>query len=224
MKYFVDMENVGLAGLAGAEKLEPDDELILFVSDHSATKDVLKALYHVEASVHFRYVSTTAKNAMDFVLVSCIGVSLAKGEDTVCIVSKDHGYEAVRTFWRERGVDIKFAPNVSDGQSRWDEIAGLDFGDLSFDQIAKPVSVEEESQPRKVSVAQNHPAGDAGTMGMWLKKHFPKWKKTERKKVLTALRTSSDDVCYEVLKGISKKKQKEVFDAAVKTGLRKYVE
>lgn len=113
MIYFVDFENTGLIGLVGAENLSAKDTIVLFASDHTPEKGVLKKLASTKASISIKYVNTTAKNAMDFCLVSYLGAEIANGRRRLCIVSQDKGYDATVSFWKERGVPVSVSPDLS---------------------------------------------------------------------------------------------------------------
>lgn len=113
MIYFIDFENTGLIGLAGAENLSAKDTIVLFASDHTPEKGVLKKLASTKASISIKYVNTTAKNAMDFCLVSYLGAEIANGRRRLCIVSQDKGYDAAVLFWKDRGVPVFVSPDLS---------------------------------------------------------------------------------------------------------------
>lgn len=113
MIYFIDFENTGLIGLAGAENLSAKDTIMLFASDHTPEKGVLKKLASTKVTVSIKYVNTTAKNAMDFCLVSYLGAEIANGRRRLCIVSQDKGYDAAVSFWEDRGISISVSPDLS---------------------------------------------------------------------------------------------------------------
>lgn len=123
MKFFIDFENVGTAGLKGIEKLSGRDCVVLFISDHTTEKGVMKMLSSTRARIRIEYVSTTAKNAMDFCLISSVGAEIARGRKNICIVSSDRGYNAACSFWSEHGVEIGITGNIAGDPCRYEETA-----------------------------------------------------------------------------------------------------
>lgn len=106
--YLVDFENVKSKGLVGIDKLDKDDNVIIFYSENSDTISfemhcqVLKA----KANVEYMKVRVGGKNALDFQLSTLLGYIVAKGCNThVFVISGDKGFDKLHDFWENTFKD-----------------------------------------------------------------------------------------------------------------------
>ena len=110
----VDFENTHASGLEGYTYLNESDTLVMYYSDENSavTKGVVEDLR--KNGVHVRLVKLLKQhsNALDMYIASTTGMFLDSGEK-ICIVSKDHGYAAVRDFWHSlRGAEILLGETI----------------------------------------------------------------------------------------------------------------
>lgn len=114
MIILVDFENTHASGLDGYTYLNESDTLVMYYSDENSavTKGVVDDLR--KNGVHVRLVKLLKQhsNALDMYIASTTGMFLDSGEK-ICIVSKDHGYAAVRDFWHSlRGAEILLGETI----------------------------------------------------------------------------------------------------------------
>ena len=114
MIILVDFENTHASGLDGYTYLNESDTLVMYYSDENSavTKGVVEDLR--KNGVHVRLVKLLKQhsNALDMYIASTTGMFLDSGEK-ICIVSKDHGYAAVRDFWHSlRGAEILLGETI----------------------------------------------------------------------------------------------------------------
>ncbi len=116
MIILVDFENTHASGLEGYTYLNESDTLVMYYSDENSavTKGVVDDLR--KNGVHVRLVKLLKQhsNALDMYIASTTGMFLDSGEK-ICIVSKDHGYAAVRDFWHSlRGAEILLGETIKE--------------------------------------------------------------------------------------------------------------
>ncbi len=116
--YLVDSENVGESwiDLMGDE----DDTFLIFYTGRSPRIDYEHAISLMNANKKPEFIHCyEGNNALDFQLVSYLGYLLRSEEDSeMVIVSNDTGFDAVISFWNERGKDIKrLAANFTENES-----------------------------------------------------------------------------------------------------------
>lgn len=112
MKYFVDFENVKNSGIVGVENLGKDDAVIIFYNESSTmTMKTHKLLETALCEKEYILVTQSGKNALDFQLSTYLGFFVSR-EKEFCIVSQDHGYDAVISFWKTRNVLVKRLNNL----------------------------------------------------------------------------------------------------------------
>ncbi|MDR0804558.1 MAG: hypothetical protein LBN42_02070 [Oscillospiraceae bacterium] len=114
MRYFyVDFENVHSDGLKGLEELTADDTVYFFYSDNAnaLTFDLLFSLENANCISKYYRSERTARNSLDFQIVTFIGANIVNHPDAKHIViTIDGGYDASVDFWntefaaRETGV------------------------------------------------------------------------------------------------------------------------
>ncbi len=116
MIILVDFENTHASGLEGYTYLNENDTLVMYYSDENSavTRGVVEDLK--SNGVHVRLVKLLKQhsNALDMYIASTTGMYLDSGEK-ICIVSKDHGYAAVRDFWHSlRGAEILLGETIKE--------------------------------------------------------------------------------------------------------------
>lgn len=109
MKYYIDTENVGPAGLMGIGKLSPSDEVILFARG-PLSKKITQAATNTHARITIQPVTGDTKNAMDFVIVALVGMNAQPG----VIVSKDQGYTPAVMLMQSKGITVMEAKSIDD--------------------------------------------------------------------------------------------------------------
>ena len=113
--YLIDLENVNSGGFEGADNLDESDELIVFFSEKADTLKIptITALLKTAAQIKFYKCKNGIMNAMDFDIVSVLGIICTQDREFV-IVSRDKGFDVVVERYRSFGKK-----NVS----RWVTIA-----------------------------------------------------------------------------------------------------
>ena len=205
MMYFVDFENTGVSGLEGIENLTGRDCVVLFASDHTTEKGVMKRLSGTKARIRIEYVSTTAKNAMDFCLISSVGAEIAKGKKNLCIVSNDKGYDAARNFWNERGISVKSLSSISEKPQK--------------QKVTVSALPAVRSEPVKKA-----PKNASTDLGQFLKKHFgDRVAKKERQNLRKVLINKDADACMDAFTKlqISSNEASETENFLISNGIRK---
>ena len=110
----VDYENVNEKGLTGLEKLKQTDRLILFYNNSSKISiDKLISISKLNIKMDYFKVTTTAKNSLDFQLISYLGYLIANdSESNYFIISNDTGFDSAVAFWKARNVAICRKGNI----------------------------------------------------------------------------------------------------------------
>lgn len=101
--YLVDYENVHSNGLVGVEELTRTDTVIVFCREDDV-KRIEAFLFDkkIKCKVYCNIVSAHTKNALDFEIVTYIGLYREK-YTVFFIVSGDHGYDAaIEQLMREK--------------------------------------------------------------------------------------------------------------------------
>ena len=110
--FLVDYENEGGRNLEGISfaGLTEEDELIIFYSkkSYSINMERHKELERVKAKKFYIQIEVGSPNALDFQLSTFLGACIHKNpNNTYYIVSKDHSFEYVCRFWKDKGVYVK---------------------------------------------------------------------------------------------------------------------
>lgn len=114
--YLVDYENVNKAGLNGVSKLSENDVVCIFYTDNadSISFGLHKRLNESQATIIYKKVESSIKNALDFQLSTHLGYIIHENADNpynYFIVSNDKGYDVLIHFWKNK-ANIQFASNV----------------------------------------------------------------------------------------------------------------
>lgn len=101
--FLVDTENVGWAGLTGANKLDSDDIIYILmgtgVNSRSVKGDLVVDLLKSKAQYVIEETKHEGKNYLDFQLSLIVGRLIERHEDAeFIIISKDQGYKAVTDY------------------------------------------------------------------------------------------------------------------------------
>ncbi|MDE6796794.1 MAG: hypothetical protein K2J36_02105, partial [Ruminococcus sp.] len=139
--YLIDYENVHYTGLTGIEKLTENDRLIIFYTANAETLtfSVYEKLIACKAEIQLHKVQCGGKNALDFQLATFLGYVLGNNPDTDChIISNDKGYEYVINFWKEKNIEIKISPNITEALKP----------ETDFDKAVKPLNLSKEDKNR----------------------------------------------------------------------------
>ena len=115
--YLIDYENVHIKGMNGVESLGEKDSVMIFYSERSNTLtfSLHERINASRAAVQLISVTAGSKNSLDFQLVTYLGWLIAKrGGESYVIVSRDQGFQSVVSFWKERGIRIKCAYDLSE--------------------------------------------------------------------------------------------------------------
>ncbi len=101
--FLVDTENVGWAGLTGANKLDGDDIIYILmgtgVNSRTVKGDLVVDLLKSKAQYVIEETNHAGKNYLDFQLSLIVGRLIEKYQDAeFIIISKDQGYKAVTDY------------------------------------------------------------------------------------------------------------------------------
>lgn len=121
--YLVDTENVGSSWKILLEKKTKNDKIYLFYTENSPHISYADMLEIVQYPNAFEAIPCcTGKNALDFQLASYLGFLVKSAPKTqYCIFSKDTGYDALVSFWSEKGYSVQRLDAVSFEQQKKEE-------------------------------------------------------------------------------------------------------
>lgn len=107
--YCIDFENISDPGIIGISKLTDKDEVVIFYGSNNKSISFVshEMIVLANCKVTIMKCEKSAKNYLDFQLVSYIGMRLGKENfEQVVIVSKDTGFDSVIDFWTTNGANI----------------------------------------------------------------------------------------------------------------------
>ena len=115
MIYLIDYENVNEAGLDGIADLYQNDTLLIFYNETlKLSIDVHKMLESSNCKKDYIRINKSGKNYLDFQLSTYLGYLISQDKNAQFrIISKDQGFDAVVSFWRERDVIIGRSINLT---------------------------------------------------------------------------------------------------------------
>ena len=105
--YFIDTENVANRWLPLLD--EPNSRFYVFYTDYSPSVSYtnLARLLKISDRIEFLHCAT-GRNGLDFQLATYLGHKMRDiAAFEVIIASNDTGFDAVVSFWMERGVNIR---------------------------------------------------------------------------------------------------------------------
>lgn len=149
--YFIDTENVANRWLPLLD--EPNSRFYVFYTDYSSSMsyDNLARLLKISNRIEFLH-CVTGHNGLDFQLSTYLGYKMRDiATSEVIIASNDTGFDAVISFWMEKGVNIrrqsipayskKKPANPSDSGSSDDSGSALDMASTSTEIVVYSDSV-----------------------------------------------------------------------------------
>ena len=122
--YLIDLENVNSGGFEGANNLDETDELIVFYSEKADTLKIhiIRALLNTKAEIKFYKSKNGILNAMDFDIVSVLGI-VYNAEREFVIVSKDKGFDVVVERYRSFGkVNVSRRINIGAAKQKTEPV------------------------------------------------------------------------------------------------------
>lgn len=139
--YLIDTENVANTALKYADLVESRDKLILFIGMANVTiplEDAIKLNQCKASSIETIQCICNGNNALDFQLSSYLG-NLIRGapKTNYVIISNDHGYKPLVTFWKQRGTNVYVYPNIKEA------VEGLNGEPANNDEIIDSLSADE---------------------------------------------------------------------------------
>lgn len=118
MLFLIDYENVKQAGIEGYQYLNETDHVILFYSNNAKNMKnrILTGIRNSGCKFEIIKLLKTGKNSLDFYIASECARLLGKGnKDTVVIITKDKGFNAIKDFWAARNIKIHIHPSIETG-------------------------------------------------------------------------------------------------------------
>ena len=117
--FLVDTENVGWAGLTGANKLDGDDIIYILmgtgVNSRTVKGDIVVDLLKSKAQYVIEETKHEGKNYLDFQLSLIIGRLIERHEDAeFIIISKDQGYKAVTDYLEKNNRKGSIAQTIGE--------------------------------------------------------------------------------------------------------------
>ena len=113
--YLIDFENVHDSGLNGVTYLKETDDVFIFYSMKSEhmSFDTHVSIMKSAAKVKYIKLRRSAKNYLDFQLVTHLGYLIGSGQPgPYFIISKDTGYDSVLDYWKDHGVTVTRQPCI----------------------------------------------------------------------------------------------------------------
>lgn len=104
--YYIDSENVGDSWIELLE--ESEARFLVFYTGHSPRIAYPQAIQLMNATTKPEFIEChEGNNGLDFQLVTYLGYELhADNTNEIIIVSNDTGFDAVVSFWSERGMNV----------------------------------------------------------------------------------------------------------------------
>ena len=101
MIFLVDGDNNIGTGLQGIDLLTAEDSVLIFYGKGQSTASIQKLCANTRAQVQFLESVKSGRNAIDFQIITELGVLIGRGEaDFAYVISQDRGYEAaVGALW-----------------------------------------------------------------------------------------------------------------------------
>lgn len=103
--YLIDTENVGSAWKALLERMNRQDQLLLFYTENSPGISYADLQLLLNSGRTFEFIPChTGKNGLDFQLISYLGYLQSKiAKNRLVVVSDDTGYDPALQFWTDKG-------------------------------------------------------------------------------------------------------------------------
>ena len=179
--FLVDYENVTKSGLNGIENLNENDRVIIFysVNANTLTFDMHRKIIESKAKFQFQKVGVGAKNALDFQLCSYLGYLIRDNLDNpkvnYFVVSMDHGYEVLSSYWVNQNVNVLVVSSIEQAEV------------FTFEDLEEIIQENQSTEPiEKIAepVAENNTTEKIETVE----------KKSELEKILSDIMLDADDI------------------------------
>ncbi|MDO4649955.1 MAG: PIN domain-containing protein [Eubacteriales bacterium] len=110
--YYIDSENVGDSWIELLE--ESEARFLVFYTGHSPRIAYPQVKQLMNASTKPEFIEChEGNNGLDFQLVTYLGYELhADNTNEMMIVSNDTGFDAVVSFWSERGMNVSSVATI----------------------------------------------------------------------------------------------------------------
>lgn len=106
--YLIDTENIGRKLLQELDNLRDIDEAVIFESEKSFRLSFKEMLEIDDNKISVVETHNSAKNAMDFMVVTTLGHLVTVDKDKIyIIVSNDTGFDEVVNFWKFQGLYVR---------------------------------------------------------------------------------------------------------------------
>lgn len=119
--YLIDFENVNSDGLAGCDKLEDTDHIVIFFTQNAAKINMSDIANHGKASLDMVEVPA-GKQSTDIHIGSYIGYLIGHNGDkpiSIVIVSNDTDFDNLMKFWMANsGVTIRRAKQIKQSAAK----------------------------------------------------------------------------------------------------------
>lgn len=117
MFFLIDYENVRNDGMAGVERLQEGDSVLIFYSKNAPniTLDRINEIIRAKCGFETYKLQNPGKNALDFYIATKTGQILGEQPDTtIAIVSGDKGFKYIADFWAANDPPRKvvFRPSI----------------------------------------------------------------------------------------------------------------
>ncbi len=168
MKYYlVDYENVGKDGLSGIDALSKNDTVCIFYSEKADTMSfgLHEKINESRAKILFQKADNGTKNSLDFQLATFLGYLVCENRNReYYIVTRDHGYNALCSYWKKRNVKVAVVPELSAAEELpdTDELADRIYEVINDSKIAADaaecIRSNDSKQDIHNALAKKYPA------------------------------------------------------------------
>ncbi len=135
--YYIDSENVGDSWIELLE--ESEARFLVFYTGRSPRIAYPQAIQLMNATTKPEFIEChEGNNGLDFQLVTYLGYELhADNTSEIIIISNDTGFDAVVSFWSERGMNVSRVPRSNASNSKPIEIPVSDEEDVASTSSVK---------------------------------------------------------------------------------------
>ena len=167
MTFLVDYENVPNTGLEGIEQLTEKDRVVIFLNENNT----FKARTHVKlenalAEKDYIFVNVTGPNALDFQLVTYLGMlCMEKPEEQYVVVSKDQGFDAAIKFLKGRQRNVSRKTDLAMNNTLADVKKLIpEFSDKEQNSIVNIIETYKTKQAINNNIMKQFGSGKTGTI------------------------------------------------------------
>ena len=117
MIFLVDGDNNIGTGLQGIDLLTAEDSVLIFYGRGQSTASIQKLCANTRAQVQFLESVKSGRNAIDFQIITELGVLIGRGEaDFAYVISQDKGYaasiDALRARYANAFQEVALRPSI----------------------------------------------------------------------------------------------------------------